>query len=1218
MNGLHGQNIDRFEYFFNTDPGIGNGTVLATTAADSVTINVVLDITGLSAGYHKAGLRSRYDNGMWSHTEFRSLYIVAVAPNTNTAVNRIEYFIDTDPGVGNGTVVNFSANDSVTSNFIVDITSVPAGYHKIGIRTLNTSGRWSQTEFRSLYINPLPDNSNQQIVAGEFYLGDTDPGLGNAAVIDITNPADSITVLRDSVLNNLPYGQHKINVRFKDARGKWSHQETRVLTICNTYGAQSEMIYQVEGNKVFFTNQSLYYDTLTWKFGDNTIDTVTHPIKTYANAGVYNLQLITGNACGIDTLTQVIEIRGLQRITSNSAGNGGIATLTFSGIGFLPSTTISLIRDGIVTNPLQKFYQSPERIIGFFDLNGKPTGLYHAVANIGGAFDTLFNSFTVDTTVKPNVSVSVSNFRIARPSKLPRIINIHNTGNQDAILVPYTSEIGFVEGSSLLDPDYFTYADMVFLNNRGIFQHTFNYLANNGISTDIMLETDTDTLRKKKLLSYMKLKVPANSNTTDWNMVLGQTSTTITLSHGMMVHPPYFKSDIINGNLVSPVKDCINSFLKKAVKKNLTVTINDAAWITCFNEAYDTLAKTIKNIVSDPLLQHQAIPTKAFFSALLARMTDCGTSGLPAVINNNQFRQIIKDMTYNWFFYENIDSLGAPCVDSVIAVSRSAGNKLATAEAGRSTNMANDDCPGAIFAPELAEECEIFTKPCKQLDDLGNLDNFFLLSIGRKIFEKFTEPFDKFCKVNSASVFCEQLCQSTSVDPNIKEGPGNNDDLKYVNHLQAAGFSIRFENLASASAPAAYVEIKDTIDKSVFDMMSFQAGSLGWGDTVVQTEAGRKELSMLIDLRPEHPNKLRIDIKADTASGVVTWKFWTLDTTTLQLTTDPTQGFLPPNVNDEEGVGFASFTIKPKNGVTSGSILQNKASIIFDANAPIITPLWEYRIDTTKPSSHVTVLPPVQNTTQFNVNWEGNDQHSGIRYYSVYVSVNDSMFKSWKSLTTDVSGTYNGDFGNTYKFFSVALDKAGNYEDPPLNPLDNPDAFTMLDAALPLDLLSFIAQKSADQKKADLIWTTANERDVSHFELQRSADGINYATIARIPALNQPAGAAYTWQDATPLPKVNFYRLKMVDKDASYKMSLVRQLRFSDKNDILIFPTVTSDRVFIQSDKELKVELYNVVGTRISVHWVRRNLNLDLSPFASGVYFIRVPSEGKTFKVIKQ
>jgi hypothetical protein len=48
--------------------------------------------------------------------------------------------------------------------------------------------------------------------------------------------------------------------------------------------------------------------------------------------------------------------------------------------------------------------------------------------------------------------------------------------------------------------------------------------------------------------------------------------------------------------------------------------------------------------------------------------------------------------------------------------------------------------------------------------------------------------------------------------------------------------------------------------------------------------------------------------------------------------------YLPDSTNDEPNShGFIAYKIKPKDGITVGEIMQNKADIYFDFNLPIIT-----------------------------------------------------------------------------------------------------------------------------------------------------------------------------------------------------------------------------------------------------------------------------------------
>ncbi|MBK7557885.1 MAG: T9SS type A sorting domain-containing protein [Chitinophagaceae bacterium] len=1212
-----GQNITAAEYFIDIDPGNGNGIALSVgTNGSTVNFVAAVPATSLSTGFHFVAIRTKDADGKWGLFEARGFYI-STATNNSVNIAAAEYFIDTDPGNGNGTSLNVgTAGTAVNFVAAVPASSLSAGFHFVAIRTKDADGKWAMFENRGFYISGQTTNV-ADFVAAEYFFN-TDPGVGNGTAVAIPLPISTYTDSLVLPLGSLPVGNHRIVIRVKNADGQWSLLENRLFNICTRYGPISKMNFQIENNQVFFTNLSSDNDTTLWKFGDATTDTVLDPIKTYAVAGNYNLQLISKNICANDTLTALIRINGIHRINAAKAGNNGVATVIFDGNGFTAATPLKLERGTTIILPSDKRFISTNRVIGYFNLTGADTGTYHVVANLGGGpLDTLKNGFLITTARIPSVSIVKGGRNPARFGFMYRQFNLQNTGNEDAIMTPFATLIGYKPG--IVNPQLSFIQPIADLTNKGIFQNTYQYLGSNGISNDVMSTNDLDTSRKKQLIAIYRLKVPAQSYIPNY-VRINNTYGLLQYGNGALVHPPLFKSEIVLNDISSPFKDCMNSFLKKAVRNNLTVTLNDAAWTTCFNTAFDTLAKTIRDMTRDISLQEQSVPMKAVFSTLLVQMAQCGSSGMPAIINTDNFQKIIKDVTYNWLFLENLDSIGRPCFDTtetIVFRQLALGKMENKDEQVAGQNIVNNDCPGAEIFPELAELCEPFLKTCASNDNLGKADELIFLQFGKKIFSKLTGALDNFCKVNSGSAFCEKLCEQTSVDPNVKFGPGNNGNLKHVNFLTNYGYTIFFENLATATAPAAYVEVTDTLDKTKMDIATFQISGFGWGDSVVLTDANRGDYSLLQDLRPLHPNKLRIDIRIDTATGIMKWKFFTLDTATLQLTEDPAQGFLPPNTDGKQGVGFISFSIKPKAGVTSGTVINNNAAIVFDQNAAILTPVWQHIVDTTKQQSNVAALHSVINTTGFVVNWSGNDAHSGIDKYAVYVSVNDSIFKRWKKFTNAVSDTFHGQFTKTYKFFSVASDSAGNYEDAPPDAYANPDAITTLEIALPLNLLSFIARKTTDQKKVDLVWTTANEQNVSHFELQRSDDGINYVVIANIPAQNKPVGATYTWQDVNPLPKVNYYRLRMVDLDAFSKLSPICIIRFEDKDEILVFPTVTSDMVFVQSFKSLTAELFNASGIKLQTLAVNRNASFDMRKYPSGIYYVRLASENKTYKIVK-
>ena len=98
------QNIATAEYFFDTDPGIGNGTSFSMTiTSDSANSTQTISTSTLSVGFHRLYIRVKQSDGNWSITDEDLFYIYPTTPSTITPVNQtqlksIEYFFDTDPG----------------------------------------------------------------------------------------------------------------------------------------------------------------------------------------------------------------------------------------------------------------------------------------------------------------------------------------------------------------------------------------------------------------------------------------------------------------------------------------------------------------------------------------------------------------------------------------------------------------------------------------------------------------------------------------------------------------------------------------------------------------------------------------------------------------------------------------------------------------------------------------------------------------------------------------------------------------------------------------------------------------------------------------------------------------------------------------------------------------------------------------------------------------
>jgi gliding motility-associated-like protein len=236
VNG-YTQNITAFEYFIDTDPGVGLATPANPTASPTVTdFNIPISISSLSAGFHTLYIRGKNTAGDWTHTHFKNFYIVPFTAFLPTDITQIEYFVDTDPGIGLAIQVAGVTPSALITNLPIDIaaSAYTPGFHTLYVRTKNSSDEWTHTHFRNFYVVNTAATADN-LVKFEYFF-DTDPGFDNGTAAPIAPPVPSVTN-QDifGVLSSLSVGSHTIYVRAKDSKGFWSSGVAAPFTIvpCN-------------------------------------------------------------------------------------------------------------------------------------------------------------------------------------------------------------------------------------------------------------------------------------------------------------------------------------------------------------------------------------------------------------------------------------------------------------------------------------------------------------------------------------------------------------------------------------------------------------------------------------------------------------------------------------------------------------------------------------------------------------------------------------------------------------------------------------------------------------------------------------------------------------------------------------------------------------------------------------------------------------------------
>jgi hypothetical protein len=227
--------ITAAEYFFDQDPGIGNGINIPVTAGDIVNFTIPISASSLSTGFHFLAIRTKNSMDIWSNFEARGFYISAATTDASNIV-AAEYFYDLDPGNGNGTAIPVSAGSPVNFTVSLPATSLAPGFHFLAIRTKDSTGKWGIFESRGFYVSGnTTDASN--IVAAEYFF-DLDPGTGNAISIPITS-GSNVNFTATLPVGGLSTGFHFLGIRTKGSDGKWGVFESRGFYVTEPVAASN-------------------------------------------------------------------------------------------------------------------------------------------------------------------------------------------------------------------------------------------------------------------------------------------------------------------------------------------------------------------------------------------------------------------------------------------------------------------------------------------------------------------------------------------------------------------------------------------------------------------------------------------------------------------------------------------------------------------------------------------------------------------------------------------------------------------------------------------------------------------------------------------------------------------------------------------------------------------------------------------------------------------
>ncbi len=672
---------------------------------------------------------------------------------------------------------------------------------------------------------------------------------------------------------------------------------------------------------------------------------------------------------------------GLADATPSITGNSGFTTFTFGGAKFNQNAVVKLVSNsGIMLTPIFHNVKNHE-IRAMFDMRQVELGNYSVELNdpING-LSRLNNAVTVVNASQPRVTINVIGPRSVRRGRTASFaIVLQNQGLNDAILsgmlveLPIGSRVSFDRG---------IYDKMRQNNPELEFPSEINSWE--GVQT-----TYDDEIRGH---TYLPLLVP---------LLRTQGSKTFNIT----VTPP---SNLTKLPVKAMLMPSAQTILNNGQSPNFSIqTACPVDSKDCSKKALNKLIEKVREFVIDELLDKLPV--------------DCGRAWLNWISNINLelIQTALKDgdsegiMPYIYPFLTPPANLFAECGKDIIK-KNFVGMLIKQLLKVRETF---DDILDISEAAEILIKC---------LDVLGTSSS---AGGGCDSGTGGGGNGGGGWGGGSGSANPDILPPD---DPNEKIAPNGYGEQYYLNKSILVPYTINFENKSSALATASRVRVTDQLDPNL-DWRTFRLKEIGFGKYRFAIPENRAFYQGRIQLGAELGNVFA-DVTAgiDIATGRVTWTLQAIDPTTGEPPNNANYGLLTPNNAANDGQGYVTYTVKPKITATTGTVIRNNATIIFDTEEPITTNTVSNTLDADLPTSAVNALPPTS-PNNFTFSWTGSDANggSGLQSYDIWVSANNGAYQPFLSGTTETSATFEGQPNTTYKFYSIARDNAGNVESAP-------------------------------------------------------------------------------------------------------------------------------------------------------------------------------------------
>lgn len=152
--------------------------------------------------------------------QYIAIALLMISNAYSQNISRIEYFVNTDPGFGQGTAIAgfLPTTDVVNLAANIDLSAASNGLNKVYFRSKDVNGKWSTTNYVSFVKQTLLITN---VVKAEYFIN-TDPGFGLGTDLIVNGTANVSQQAFTVNIESIPLGINTLYFRAQDNYGVWS------------------------------------------------------------------------------------------------------------------------------------------------------------------------------------------------------------------------------------------------------------------------------------------------------------------------------------------------------------------------------------------------------------------------------------------------------------------------------------------------------------------------------------------------------------------------------------------------------------------------------------------------------------------------------------------------------------------------------------------------------------------------------------------------------------------------------------------------------------------------------------------------------------------------------------------------------------------------------------------------------------------------------------